>query len=230
MELKQVKIIGLGGIGGWLVKAVAVVLDHGDCNYLLTIIDGDKYEDKNHQRQQFRLSDTNEYKAYAQANWLDAYYQGSDRLLCKSNCCYIDETNIAGLIQDGDIVLLCVDNHATRKLVSDHCSKLKNITLISGGNDAHDGNVMIYRRINGRDKSPSLTEYHPEIANPADKLPDDLSCEERIAAGDTQTVAANFMAASIMLNALCSVLANEPTPHEVYFGTITNTASPRKRK
>jgi len=32
-----------------------------------------------------------------------------------------------------DLVLLAVDNHATRKLVSDHCARLDNVCLISGG-------------------------------------------------------------------------------------------------
>jgi hypothetical protein len=50
---------------------------------------------------------------------------------------YVNESNIAALLRGGlhNVILLCVDNHATRKLVNDHCATLPDVCLISGGND-----------------------------------------------------------------------------------------------
>jgi molybdopterin/thiamine biosynthesis adenylyltransferase len=134
---------------------------------------------------------------------------------------YLQSDNLDRLLREDDLVLLCVDNHATRKLVSEHCGKLNNVSLISGGNDGvgedgHGktlrgtyGNVQIYLRRGGRDASPSLTRYHPEIDKPADKLPSDLSCTDLIASVP-QIVFTNLATASAMLNAtwllLCGAL------------------------
>jgi hypothetical protein len=126
---------------------------------------------------------------------------------------FVTVENRTRLIQNGDIVLLCVDNHATRKLVNDHCAQLNSVCLISGGNDGVGkdgggrvrrgtyGNVQIYVRKNGQDLTPSLTRFHPEIADPVDQLPTDLSCTELVAAVP-QILFANLAVAGAMLNAL----------------------------
>ena len=63
------------------------------------------------------------------------------------------------------------------------------------------GHVQIFRRERGRDLSPHLGAYHPEIANPVDRLPTDVSCTEAILSVP-QILFANLAAASSMLNAL----------------------------
>src|SRR5262249_60475714 len=87
--------------------------------------------------------------------------------------------NVGQLIRNGDHVLLCVDNHPTRKLVSDHCGTLANVALFSGGNEGVEpprergtyGNVQVYLRKGGRDLTVPLTRFHPEIANPKARCP-----------------------------------------------------------
>jgi len=95
----------------------------------------------------------------------------------------------------GDIVVLAVDNHATRKLVTDHCAeRLRDVCLVSGGNDGIEeradgtrlrgtyGGCQVYLRRDGVDVTPSLSRYHAEIREPADKAPDELGCVEAAAA------------------------------------------------
>ena len=107
-----------------------------------------------------------------------------------------------------------MDNHATRKLVSDFCAtRRSNICLISGGNDGVGedasgrrlrgtyGNCQVYIRRDGQDVSPALTRYHPEIAQPADHLPTDQSCTELVASVP-QILFANLTAAAAILNSL----------------------------
>ena len=124
---------------------------------------------------------------------------------------FVEPGNVDRLLHDGDLVLLAVDNHATRKLVADRCERLHDVCLISGGNDGVEddssgvarggsyGNVQIYRREGGRDVSPRLGAYHPEIAAPNDQLPTELSCGEALFA-TPQILFANLATASAMLN------------------------------
>ena len=57
---------------------------------------------------------------------------------------YVTEENIAQIITEKTYVLLAVDNHATRKLVSDHCGTKESVTLISGGIGGSMGHVQVY--------------------------------------------------------------------------------------
>jgi pyrroline-5-carboxylate reductase len=79
------------------------------------------------------------------------------------------ETNVAKLIDDGDVVLSCVNCCNTRKLISDHAGTLKNVTIISGVCDWTSGLVQTYVRQNGVDLSlPLANLYHPEVMNARD--------------------------------------------------------------
>src|SRR5262249_26965442 len=122
------------------------------------------------------------------------------------------------LLRPGDYVFLCVDNHPTRKLVSEQCGRLPVVALFSGGNEGVDpprehgtyGNVQVYIRQDGKDLTVPLTRFHPEIANPKGKLPTDASCVE-LAASTPQILFTNLAVASALLNAFftytCSRLA-----------------------
>ena len=96
------------------------------------------------------------------------------------------------------------------------------ITLISGGNDYEDGNVQVYVRREGRDLTPSLARYHPEIADPRDRNPAALSCEELMAAGAPQLLFANLMVASLMLNAFYALRQGRLNYSEVYLDIVQN--------
>ena len=126
---------------------------------------------------------------------------------------YVTPENVSRLFHNGDIVIAAVDRHASRKLISDYCStRLDDVVLISGGNDGIGkdssgtfrrgtyGNCQVYIRRDGEDASPPLTEFHTEIAKPADVLPTE-SCTEQLASVP-QLLLANLAAASAILNAL----------------------------
>jgi hypothetical protein len=183
----------------------------------MVLIDGDQFEQGNASRMFF--SEHGNKASVTRADLLPHVAASQLTLVAIEE--YLQSDNLDRLLREDDLVLLCVDNHATRKLVSEHCGKLNNVSLISGGNDGvgedgHGktlrgtyGNVQIYLRRGGRDASPSLTRYHPEIDKPADKLPSDLSCTDLIASVP-QIVFTNLATASAMLNAtwllLCGAL------------------------
>jgi hypothetical protein len=115
-----------------------------------------------------------------------------------------------------------VDNHASRHLGDRHAGTLRDLVLISGGNDYADGNVQVYVRREGRDLTPSLARYHPEIAQPQDRHPGELSCEELMAGGAPQLLFANLMVASLMLNVFYA-LRQGPLPYsEAYLDIREN--------
>jgi len=217
MQKENIKIIGLGGVGSILTENLSRYLEYNKTKeFCLTLIDGDSYEDKNRGRQVFsRLGN----KAKVKKNDMQGLFPV---LTFEDFKEFVDNTNVADCIEDGDVVFSCVDNHKTRKIISDHTSKLNNVILISGGNEWTDGNVQIYVRKEGKNLTPTITDYHPEIANPADQLPNEMSCEE-LAQSDPQLLFTNLSVATIMCWAYYNVVEKEAFKQfevltsEVYF-------------
>ncbi len=207
-EDSSIKLIGLGGVGGIAARYLSMFLASMGESCRLVLIDGDAFEPSNASRMFFGACGNK--AAVTRDELLPRFRDTHLSLIAIEE--YITTENIDRLIHSGDIVLLAVDNHATRKLVNDFCAQLENVCLISGGNDGIEedssgvalqrgtyGNVQIYERRNGEDASPSLTEFHPEIAQPADKLPTDKSCTELVKS-TPQILFANLTVAAAMLN------------------------------
>ncbi len=191
-----IKVIGLGGIGSQLISPLCRYLDsQKDGSIQIVVIDGDAYEARNADRQEF-LDVGN--KAEITAARMRRDLPG---LLIEAKPEYVTEENVFFMINNGDIVFLGVDNHATRKLVSDRCRELEDVALISGGNELIDGNVQIYLRIGGKELSAPITYLHPEIEHPRDRNPAEMSCEELASSGVPQLIFTNLTAAVLMLSA-----------------------------
>jgi molybdopterin/thiamine biosynthesis adenylyltransferase len=212
----EIKAIGIGGIGCALLPFLCRYLQFSGDGARVTLIDGDRFERSNAARQAFAGLGN---KAEVKSRELAGEYEG---LAFRSIPEYVTEDNVARLIGAGEAVFLMVDNHASRNLVSRHASSLADLTLISGGNDYEDGNVQVFIRQEGRDLTPSLHRYHPEIANPRDRNPAAMSCEELMAAGAPQLLFANLMVASLMLNAFYALRQGRLNYSEVYLDIVAN--------
>jgi len=219
----SIKLIGLGGTGSIIARYLAIFLASLGRSVRLVFIDGDSFEPSNASRMIFGKCGN---KAAVIHEELSARL--ADTLLSLDFIEeYVTPENISRLVHEGDIVLLAVDNHATRKLVNDHCGTLPKVCLISGGNDGIEkmaqgrqlrgtfGNAQIYVR-GGEDLTPSLAHFHPEIANPADKHPSDKSCTELLVSVP-QILFANLMVASAMLNTLWLYLCGATHYSELSF-------------
>jgi hypothetical protein len=208
-EGTSVKVIGLGGVGGIFARYAAMFLASLGPGVRLVLVDGDAFEPSNATRMFF--SDHGNKADVTRADLLPRFADSPLSLIAVPE--YVSTDNLGRLVREGDVVVLCVDNHATRKLVNDHCGGLADVCLISGGNDGVGpdssgvvlrgtyGNVQIYLRRQGQDASPSLVRYHPEIREPADRLPTDKSCTDLITSVP-QILPANLMTAAALLNAL----------------------------
>jgi len=219
----EIKAIGIGGIACALLPFLCRYLQYSGERTRLTLIDGDHFEPANAPRQAFmRLGN----KAEVKARELAQEFEGMSLRAVPE---YLTVANLHDLIREGDIVFLMVDNHASRHLVDGYATALRDLTLISGGNDYEDGNVQLYLRRAGRDLTPSLGRYHPEIAQPSDRSPAELSCEELMAAGAPQLLFTNLMVASLMLNAFYTLRLGSPGYGEVYLDIRQNLCRPVTR-
>lgn len=197
-QTRKIKIVGAGGIGCHLIEPLARYLSYTGDQCEVTVIDGDKYEDRNAERQRFAELGNKAANTVAllASNFPKVHFRAKEQ--------YVTEDNVIPLIREKDVVFLCVDNHATRKLVSDRCQELDDVVLISGGNDYTDGDVLIHIRKNGKDVTPPITTTAPEISNPKDKNPGTLTDVERQgcqqeAQTNPQLLFMNFDIASSML-------------------------------
>ncbi|MBI4433202.1 ThiF family adenylyltransferase [Candidatus Uhrbacteria bacterium] len=192
----QVTLIGLGGNGTWAVHPIALWLaHHGGTGTRLTLVDGDSYEEGNRDRQNFQfpgnkaVSKERELRAQMPTLRIDAIPE------------YCGPENIEFICGEGEIVLLCVDNNPTRKLVSEFVqAHRKDAIVISVGNELEYGTVLVYIRRGGVDITPALHTIE-EIAHPKGKAPYEMSCEELAAVGDPQILPTNFAAASALVSA-----------------------------
>lgn len=206
----KIKIIGLGGIGSILSEKLSRFLNFSKDNAKITLIDGDKYEVKNFVRQDFaNIGNKSDVKKFELGNKFDTIEYESFPF-------YVTQDKVKDLIENGDVVFLAVDNHKTRKVVSDFVKTLNDIVLISGGNDYIDGNVQIYIKEGGEEKTPAITDYHPEIDEPDDKSPEEMGCEE-LAKSEPQLYFTNLFAATLMCCSFYNVLKGDRKISEVYF-------------
>jgi hypothetical protein len=205
----SVKLIGLGGVGSIVARYAAAFFATLNQEVRFVLVDGDAFEPSNASRMLF--SDCGNKAAVLRSEMLPRFAESNLSLIAVEE--FVTPENVGRLIRSGDICLLCVDNHATRKLVNDHCSTLPDICFLSGGNDAVGpdsggavrrgtfGNVQIHVRRANVDITAPLTRHHPEIENPGDRLPSDQSCTE-LAVSVPQILFANLAVASAMLNTL----------------------------
>jgi hypothetical protein len=229
----EVVIIGLGGVGSIAARYAAVFLASFQQDSWLILQDGDKFGPSNASRMIFGRHG---YKSDVVRKELIPRFTQS-KLGIVSRAAYVTPDNIKSCIREDNIVLLCVDNHKTRKLVNGHCAKLKNICLISGGNDGVGkdstktvrrgtyGNVQVYIRKNGKDVTHSLTQFHPEIETPADKMPHELNCTDLVLS-KPQILFSNLAVASAMLNALLLYLSGATHYSELGFDIADGWARP----
>lgn len=216
-------LIGLGGVGGAALPHLAVFLHNLRIPLRLLLADGDAYQPADARRQIFSaLGNKAEIKAAETISLLD-----DSEVAVVPVPEYVTGENICRLIRNGDYILLCVDNHPTRKLVSDHCGTLDHAALFSGGNDGVDpprergtyGNVQIAVRRGGRDLTMPLTRLHPEIAQPRGTLPGGPNCGQ-LAVSVPQIGLTNLAVASALLSAFFAYACGRLTYQEMQFDIL----------
>lgn len=221
--MKKVKVVGIGGIGGMLLPPLVRFLRYHVPQCELTLIDGDRFEPHNAERQAF---DELGNKAEIVARRLLREFP---EMVIRAAPEFVTEETATRLIREHDVVCAGVDNHKTRKILSDRAGELTDVLVISGGNELTTGSVQVYVRKGGEDLTlPLANGYHPEIAAPQDHLPGE-HCEERLQR-EPQLLITNNAVASSMLSALYAHLQGTLTYDYVYIDVLTNTVRPVNRR
>jgi molybdopterin/thiamine biosynthesis adenylyltransferase len=221
----NITIIGLGGVGSILTGRLCRFLNFSrEFEPYILLVDGDRYEPKNLERQEF--TSIGENKAESKAFELSSKFSRIDFDVFDS---YVNEGNVKNVIQENTIVFICVDNHKSRRIINNYCKTLNNVTVISGGNEFTDGNTQLYIRRGGEDITPDLCKYHPEIESSESKLPDEMSCEE-LSMSEPQLYFANLGVATLMCWMFYnSVVNNQYDRSESYFDLLTMSVDSKVR-
>lgn len=216
-----VSIIGLGGTGSYLATPlVRYMRSQGLMNNEVVFVDGDSYEQKNVDRQEFMSSWVGENKArYAHQKHSKMFPELTKRFRFIDE--YLGNENINKVMFEGGVMFICVDNYYFRKLADEHAKKMRNFTIISGGNGELDGQVQIVQYCDGVNiTKETLCSRHGEIGA-ATKEGDrsDMSCEQLAnLPGGGQIVVANMMSATIMLGYFIDYIHNNQRKYiETFF-------------
>ena len=203
MPARVYLLVGAGGTGSImfdpLIRYLTAYHGNREENFIVAVIDGDEIEPHNLERQLFQ----NNYVGENKANALVAQY-GHAALRALPE--FVTDDNIAARINEGDTVLIAADNYDVRARIERHGLTLQNITVVNGGNESTDGSLQLWVRRDGKNVTPPLSFMHPEILTPSPHDPSKLDCQQRAQMpGGEQTIVANMMSATQMLNAIRSL-------------------------
>jgi len=237
---KRFVLVGAGGIGTWLSAGLVRLLEWKYPGSALIIVDGDSFEDKNKERQDFsRIGN----KAVVKASELVPQFPNTTIIPIPKWVVADDFSGVTDqdspkitatqLIAENDVVFAVVDNFAARKIIFDAAAKLNNIDVFTGGNDDNlFGSIYHYQKRDGVEITSHPSEYHPEYDNPPDKNPGELSCQDRAKIeGGTQLLATNMAVAAFILGRVQKTIVSEESPEEteVFFDLGIGKAEPYNR-
>jgi len=218
MKFKHVFLIGAGGTGSHLVGPLTQLLRfHPEGTNDVTVIDGDIYENSNAIRQVFDEIQTGENKAQATAKRLN---NPNIRTIPQ----FIDQEIFGRILEktiakdDSFLVITAVDNHATRNAVIKALDEggYLNFYMISPGNSYDQGQVVLYVKEDGVEKTTHPFKKYNDIAEPADAIPGTTGCTRHIAS-TPQLITANMAAAWGVLATISNILDEKGWWEELHF-------------
>lgn len=177
----MIAIVGCGGTGAWAAR----LMQMQDPDSLLVLIDRDKVERKNLDRQPFKLRDLGKSKARSLAR--------RDDIVVENWLQSVPEENFRGV----DWFLCCVDNHPARNATLRLCDSLERPCIIAG-NENESAEAYVYKP-EWKDTLRDPRVYYHEIVTSSADDPTKPHCSEEQAEGNMQSVTANVLAASYVL-------------------------------
>ncbi len=224
-------LVGVGGVGSWLLRMLTPYVHSLGRPATLVVVDGDAFEERDRSRALFTRPGS---KPAVLIEELAAHY--GDRITFLPVPRYVSSRNAFRVIDEGDVVFSQPDNHATRRVVERRCARLDDVALFSGGNDGVEngssgtfGNVQIYLRESGENRTNPISTFHPEIAKPADRSPAEAGCTAASASAP-QIIVTNVEVASSMLGAFYAWLHGQLRYEEAYLDIASGARVPVERE
>jgi hypothetical protein len=205
-------VIGTGGTGGYLIPPLVKTLQYHPAtrDNMVTIIDGDDFEDKNQSRQFMTPDHVGQNKADAMAEMCIA--MGLTNVNAFGE--YITMASFIPFLEESDypLIIAAVDNDATRAAVIDAiqltCAEKDFFFITPGNSDGVEevhGQTLWFGRINGENVGMNPKDVIPNISQPEDEIPHSGSCA-RLQESRPQLISANFMAAAATLAVIQNLL------------------------
>ncbi len=177
----NIYIIGCGGVGSWLAPALALLTSPES----IVLMDADKLEEKNLNRQLFKKSDIGKTK--------------SDALAEQYKCRSIPEWFTEGLIElePEDWLIVCVDNHVARRAALYEADRY-GCKCIIAANETHSAEAYFYER-KWRESAIDPRVYYPDILTDRSGDPQRaaIGCTGQAQVANPQLVTSNSLAASL---------------------------------
>lgn len=177
-------IIGAGGVGSFMTPALIMLTTAQD----VVVIDGDKLEANNLNRQLFTKADIGKFKSEALAA----------RYGCGSIAKWYDTLLVR--LEPEDWLFCVVDNHPARAAALSACD-LYGCSAILAANEVHSSEAYLYQPwMRGKPVDPRV--YYPEIltSTSGDPRAASIGCTGEAQENNRQLVTANFMAAALALH------------------------------
>jgi hypothetical protein len=256
----SITIFGCGGTGGTLLQTLARLLyglkearnEHfprTDQDFYrratekpkfgvppLLVVDGDTIESQNLLRQTFVPKDLGEKKATVLAHRLGAAYG----LEIQAYPHYLgNETDMTALVKEGGIVVGCVDNPPTRKLLHERLIEYDNIVYLDAGNagvplppggtpqsrkervavreGGWEGQVVCGIRKDGETLMPFPAEVFEDLVDGNEPLPSETPACGEVIQSLPQRHQTNLFAATVLMGYLTSLLTEGTVLNHVSF-------------
>lgn len=226
-NVERIVLIGCGGIGTWVLAPLLRFLNAERFAGDVVLWDGDRYTAQNADRQDFAGERIGRNKADVQAQCYSARFPGL-RVWMRDE--FVTQGNVTEAVVERSIVLVAVDNHPARCVVARQAERLRDVCVLSAGNEKLDGNVHVTLRRGARDMTAPLLARHPEIARIKSGDRAEAGCEERLAQGETQLLVTNFLAAASLLSGFWLIWTHgnpvgrrkaTSIPQEIFFDAST---------
>lgn len=201
------------------------------------IVEGGEVCERNVLRQGYLPADAGRNKALT----LSERYSGAYGMAINAYPYYINEqTEIESLVCNGAVVIGCMDNAASRKVLDEKLSEYTDVVYLDSGNGAvalpeadaeigqterlaireggWDGQVVLGARKDSETILPLPAETFPdliEVADADDRHPEQIPCGE-VTSSAPQRAMTNLMAANVILSYLTTLLTE---------GTVLNCRS-----
>lgn len=187
-------VIGVGGTGSLLARDLPKLLLN--TNHKMKLVDGDVVERKNIKRQGYQEQDIGTNKAISLSRKINSLYSMEcefDDDYCTFDDLYKMATKDERYIP---VIIGCVDNDATRKILEQVFNKLENVIYIDSANSEYEGNIYVASKKDGIQKGKLRSQcYKLDM----DRHPLEKSCQEQAADGNVQFLVTNAkMAVSIL--------------------------------
>lgn len=230
----HIYLVGAGGTGGFLLEKITRLFANFNHPVTIEVIDGDTVEGKNLKRQNFTFDDLDHNKAQVLCDRLSKLVLHAPKLVPKTE--YLTDnsllTNIA--LQDEDetpIIVDCVDNTATRRLINDLVHSLGAeipLIVLNSGNNEQGGQVVAWSNKPVTNKTltsekdvmlKSMLDLFPEtnvIKDEHDENPGLVSICADESESKPQTMMANVFNSDILATLLFALATNKTIAHNVY--------------